>query len=173
MYGYVYKTTNQVNNKVYVGQKKGDFEKSYYGSGLLLKRAINKYGTIHFKIDILQFAGSQEELDNLERLYIAEMKKFFSLYNIASGGVGGGHPQSEKTKRLIGDANTARQFPPQSDYTRQLRSKSVKLSWEKRRPAKLTIECAGCGKTFHVLPCNWERRYCTLTCYRAQKEHII
>jgi len=41
-YGYIYVTIDQKENKVYVGQKKGDPEKSlsYFGSGTIIKRII-------------------------------------------------------------------------------------------------------------------------------------
>jgi len=43
MYGYIYKTTNLINNWIYIGQKKKiKFDHNYYGSGIHLKNAINK-----------------------------------------------------------------------------------------------------------------------------------
>ena len=41
-YGYIYKTTNLIENKIYIGQKKGFFHSNYYGSGIYLKSAIKK-----------------------------------------------------------------------------------------------------------------------------------
>lgn len=52
MYGYIYKTTNLINNKIYIGQHKVKEEKidnSYYGSGKLIIQAIKKYGKENFK----------------------------------------------------------------------------------------------------------------------------
>ena len=43
-YGFIYITTNMVNGKRYIGQKKFcDGWKTYLGSGKLLKKAIKKY----------------------------------------------------------------------------------------------------------------------------------
>ena len=45
MYGYIYKTTNLINGKIYIGQHKSEeYDSSYYGSGKLIRRAIEKYG---------------------------------------------------------------------------------------------------------------------------------
>lgn len=88
-YGYVYKTTNILNNKVYVGQHKGNFNPNYFGSGKLIHQAVKKYGHIHFKLEIVAEASNQEELDNLEKFYIAEARKLLSVYNLSDGGYSG------------------------------------------------------------------------------------
>lgn len=68
MYGYIYKTINLINNKIYVGQHKCNvFEPDVYiGSGTLLRRAIQKYGTENFKNELLCECFSQQELDDQE-----------------------------------------------------------------------------------------------------------
>lgn len=42
-YGFIYITTNLINGKKYIGQKKG-YNDTYLGSGKILKLAIKKYG---------------------------------------------------------------------------------------------------------------------------------
>ena len=93
MYGYVYKTTNIVNGKIYIGQKKSSkfLGKKYLGSGKYLKCAIQHYGVDSFIVSLVAVADSKEKLDELEKYYI---KKFNSNdheigYNIAIGAVGG------------------------------------------------------------------------------------
>ena len=45
MYGYVYITTNLINNKRYIGQHKSDkFDTKYKGSGTLITQTFKKYG---------------------------------------------------------------------------------------------------------------------------------
>ncbi len=97
-YGYVYKTTNVLNNKVYIGQHKGSFDKKYLGSGIVLKQAVKKHGYIHFRVDLVVHASNKKELDTLEKFYIAQAKKLLSedLYNIAPGGYGCGGTQYHK-----------------------------------------------------------------------------
>ena len=50
MYGYIYKITNKINGKIYIGQhSKSDgsleeMDESYWGSGIKIINAIKKYG---------------------------------------------------------------------------------------------------------------------------------
>ena len=114
--GYVYKTTNILNNKIYIGQKKGEFNPNYFGSGLHVIRAINKYGKDKFKLEVIVYAEDKQKLDELEKQYIAEYREKFgrnNLYNIADGGEGGGfigkhHPAAwckQHSKRMSGENN--------------------------------------------------------------------
>jgi len=66
-YGFIYITTNLVNGKKYIGQKKFIRQWEYYlGSGRHLKNAINKYGKENFIREIIAIAYSKEEADKLE-----------------------------------------------------------------------------------------------------------
>lgn len=91
-YGYIYKTTNNINNKIYVGQHKGDtFDSEYYGSGKYLTNAINKYGIDNFTVCVLEFCETRAELNAREQFWI---KMYNSQdksvgYNLSSGGDGG------------------------------------------------------------------------------------
>lgn len=121
-YGYIYKTTNLANNKIYIGQSKGNFNPNYFGSGLIIKRAIKSYGRDGFKLELLAFAKDKIKLNKLERKYISEYRKIFGrsiLYNIANGGEGflrGEMPFEvrkkiqDKLKGIIG-SNKGRKFP--------------------------------------------------------------
>jgi group I intron endonuclease len=88
-YGYIYKTTNLINGKIYIGQKKGNFVSYYFGSGKILKNSMKKRGKDNFKIEILAYAKSKKELDKLEIKFISEYRKQLGkdrLYNISKGG---------------------------------------------------------------------------------------
>ena len=55
MYGYIYITTNIINNKKYIGKHKSlEFDENYKGSGIRLNQAINKYGINNFTTIILE-----------------------------------------------------------------------------------------------------------------------
>lgn len=101
--GYIYKTTNLVNGKIYIGQHRYNpkTDKNYLGTGVILLQAISKYGKNNFKKEIIEECYSNEELNQKEVYYI---KSFDSTnpkigYNIELGGNAG--PVSEKTRKKI------------------------------------------------------------------------
>ena len=92
MIGYIYETTNLINNKKYIGKKvaKEFLGNRYLGSGVLLKQAINKYGKQNFNVKLLQICNTPQELVTTEIYYI---KKFNCVnsdnyYNLSEGGEG-------------------------------------------------------------------------------------
>lgn len=90
---YIYKITNLINGRVYVGQHDGS-KSNYYASGKLIRRAIEKYGKTNFKREILAKGDfTQERLDELECFYIKQEQSYFSDYpdkgyNLTTGGQG-------------------------------------------------------------------------------------
>ena len=79
----IYKTTNLVNGKIYIGQDKNN-NPNYYGSGKLLKLAIKKYGKKNFKKEILEECTSIDELNEREIYWIGFFKSNdrYTGYNI-------------------------------------------------------------------------------------------
>lgn len=90
MYGYIYKTTNLINEAIYIGRHKAEkFEpEKYIGSGTVFRRALEKYGIENFKCELLDTAETKEELNDKERYWIAKYKKECPerMYNITIGG---------------------------------------------------------------------------------------
>lgn len=100
-YGYVYRTVNEVNGKIYVGQHSGKFNKLYTGSGDQIIPAVKKYGRSNFSVKSVAWANSKLQLDNLEISLIAFYTQIFGkerMYNITKGGegIGAGHPSARK-----------------------------------------------------------------------------
>lgn len=94
MYGFVYITTNHVNGKQYIGQRKYDKQgkwKEYLGSGIILSRAIEKYGLKNFSKEIIEECKTKKILNEREIYWINYYNAVESdnFYNIASGGDGG------------------------------------------------------------------------------------
>jgi len=84
----IYQTTNNVNNKIYIGVHSGN-DPSYLGSGKLLKQAIRKYGKAAFTRTVLY------EFDTIEQAFAKEAEivneNFIArddVYNIMPGGKG-------------------------------------------------------------------------------------
>ena len=66
---YVYKTTNLITGRIYVGQHNGK-TKNYLGSGTILKKAFKKYGKKNFKKEILEECSTKEDLCEKEKYWI-------------------------------------------------------------------------------------------------------
>jgi group I intron endonuclease len=91
---YIYKITNQINKKIYIGKCSLPINKSkyYYGSGKIILNAINKYGIKNFTKEILE-AGYMTVKD-INKKEIYWIKSYNSTnkeigYNITPGGEGG------------------------------------------------------------------------------------
>lgn len=104
---HIYKTTNLINNKIYIGQEKGNSEK-YLGSGKILKLSVNKYGFENFKKEILQECTNLEELNKAEIYWINNSNCLHPFgYNICKGNFGGdnftNNPNKENIRKKISE----------------------------------------------------------------------
>lgn len=111
----IYKITNLINNKQYVGQTTLSLQDRIYNYKKEVKwkpdsrpiiKAINKYGFDNFKFEIIKDnIKTKAELDYWEKFYISKYKTLCSYngYNIELGGNGPGK-HSEETKRKIAEA---------------------------------------------------------------------
>ena len=91
---YIYRITNLINGKTYIGQHKyKKLNDSYMGSGVYLAKAKKKYGIENFKKEILVFnISNKKHVDLLEKTFIASEREKVgakNCYNIAKGGEGG------------------------------------------------------------------------------------
>jgi hypothetical protein len=89
---FIYRTTNLINGKIYIGQHStNNLKDGYKGSGLLISKAFKKYGKEYFKFEIIEFSDSREYLDELEKKLINDQKALNNEigYNIHQGGLGG------------------------------------------------------------------------------------
>lgn len=91
MIGYIYKTTNLVNNKIYVGQHKvkdDQLDPNYFGSGKLILEALQKYGKENFTCEIITWCETEKELEDKEIYYIQFFKSTVrdGNYHMSDGG---------------------------------------------------------------------------------------
>ena len=89
---YIYKITNLLNNRIYVGKCARSIAESssYFGSGIYIENAIKKHGKQNFRKDIIQECQTLEELNDAERYWIATLNSTNKTigYNINAGGDG-------------------------------------------------------------------------------------
>lgn len=92
----IYKTTNQVNGKIYVGQHFTSADDGYLGSGKILKQAIKKYGKENFVRESIEFCNP-DTLDEREVYWIDALSATNTEigYNISLGGNGIGKHSNE------------------------------------------------------------------------------
>lgn len=93
--GYIYKITNLINQKVYIGQTVKTVEKRFqqhksnsnkeYFSQIVLYKAFNKYGINNFKCEKVEEVDNQY-LDEREKYWIEYYDSYFNGYNSTLGG---------------------------------------------------------------------------------------
>ena len=93
MYYTVYKTTNILNNKIYIGKHQThNVNDRYFGSGKALKQAIKKHGKKSFIKEILFVFDNEQDMNLKEKeLVTDEFIASNKNYNCGVGGEGGSH----------------------------------------------------------------------------------
>ena len=116
-YGFIYITTNMVNGKRYLGQKRFDEWnkwKAYLGSGRALKNALKKYGKENFSRNIICLCYYEEELNQTEYdlsvfLNVVESNDW---YNLEYGGSGcSGYHHTDETKKHLSEVLSGENHP--------------------------------------------------------------
>jgi hypothetical protein len=142
---YIYKITNNINNKKYIGRRKfiGNDIKSdkYIGSGKLLSFAIKKYGIENFSKEILHICKNKNEMYLMEEYYIDKYDAVFSkeFYNLCPGGkLSGGYlienfPDEEKQKIYKKISNTLKGRKRGKNKNQSLRMKNYWAEMEKKK----------------------------------------
>ena len=111
----IYKITNLSNGKIYIG-KDTLSNKNYMGSGVLIRRAIEKYGIECFRKEVIYETDNYEDLSNSEKYWIEFYKSDDRniVYNISKGGDGGdtmsNNPKLNEIKDKISQSLKNREF---------------------------------------------------------------
>lgn len=118
MYYIIYKITNKINHKIYIGKHQTkNLNDNYMGSGKRLRDAIKHYGIENFEKEILFQFDNELDMNNKEaELVTQQFVKEDSNYNMCPGGNGGfgyinnsgiskmlGKNHSEKTKDILSE----------------------------------------------------------------------
>jgi len=152
-YGFVYKITNQQNNKVYIGIQTTN-RMDYLGGGVLIIKARQKYGKRFFVKEILGYCKNKKELCDAEKMCIDFFDSTNRLYgyNLSIGGESGskgviwneeqkqkmsilkmGHSTSQTTKEKISLKNKGRKHTDDA----KLKMRKPKLSLKKLTPEQI------------------------------------
>lgn len=130
--GKVYKITNLINGKVYIGQTTRNIYTrfiehcSQIHNNYAISNAILKYGRKNFKIEVLETAQSIDDLNKKEEFWIEKLNSTDKSigYNIKLGG--DNKLLSKVTKNKISQAHLGKLKGPHSNETRQKISKALK-----------------------------------------------
>lgn len=135
----IYKVTNNINGKIYVGKQTNN-KKNYYGSGKLIKYAIKKYGIENFTKEIIDevvgdILGSEAEIYWIQKLNALDG------YNLEMHGNGGEiserqkHMNSETVKNLWKDPNSVFNSP---EYRKRLSDAGKNRVWSEETKQKIS-----------------------------------
>lgn len=152
--GYIYKITNDINDKVYIGQTskqrandrwsqhKTDSKNLRNDDHSILHLAMNKYGVEHFFFTIIEEVPT-ELLDEREIFWITEFNCVRpNGYNISSGG---------KTPRGI--SSKFKGVPRTEEVKQKLRD-----SWTKERKEEYSERLSGSGNPMYGKPLSEETK---------------
>lgn len=119
--GCVYKATNVINGKIYIGLTENDLETRKKQHSYRMKldtsrhnvfyNALRKHGFEAFEWCVLESANTLEELGALEKKYINELNALDTNigYNVKEGGESGGK-WSEEHRNKIGESRGQKPF---------------------------------------------------------------
>jgi group I intron endonuclease len=159
-YGWIYKVTNSLNGKSYIGQSVNPLSERWNDYKELRNKvkaqkklyyALKKYGPESFIFESIDTAPNQLILDSLEDMYILKFNTISNGYNILRGGKRGwsGHKHTDDTKLKISKAMTgikrtsttlikmsqaSKSNNPMSSENNRLKvSEGLKRYWAKRK----------------------------------------
>jgi hypothetical protein len=155
----IYKCTNNVNGKVYIGYTRKSLEKritehksnSKKGSQYLLHKAIQKYGVNAFDWEIIfESKDKNYVLQEMESYFIKEYNSYFETncgYNMTYGGQGGmtDRTHTQETKNKLKFARSKRDVQPMLGKKHSLESKITMSETRKNNPDRF-IHAKTAGK---------------------------
>ncbi len=158
----IYKTTNIINKKIYIGQTTKQTY-NYLGSGLILLKAIKKYGVENFIREIIEICDTKEQTNIREKFWIKEFNSTDKNigYNISIGGNGGNlgdlvnkkiSESSKKNGRMIGNQLKKGIAPPNKGKQMSLEQKE-KLRKPKTDIHKKNLSIVKMGKGTKKIKC--------------------
>jgi len=125
----IYKITNKLNQKFYIGMHQTEnIDDGYMGSGKRIKAAIKKYGFENFKKEILHIFDNEEDMKNKEKELVVINEQ---SYNLCEGGKGGFGYINSHLKQEVSSQKRERQKSKPKSYYVDLGFKAAKVSSER------------------------------------------
>lgn len=167
----IYKATNKINGKVYIGQTTKTLEyrrkqherdaMCIYKPSLYFHNALMKYGFENFLWEIIDTAESQEELDEKEIKWISicNSTNHNKGYNLKLGGNGGGKC-TERTIQKLKESTTNLMKNP--EFKKRCLAGLRKGTESMKRKAEInfkTTYCVFCGKEITYRPIDYNGNY--------------
>lgn len=118
MRGFIYKITNNVNGKVYIGQTIQTIKERFYQHcatkcrdsvlNMAIHRAIKKYGKSNFTIEVIEEVD-KDSLNDREKFWIEYYNSYNNGYNSTRGGQDGStHCKELDTESIIKEYNSGK-----------------------------------------------------------------
>ena len=118
MRGFIYKITNTINSKSYIGQTIQNVKERFYQhcatkcskavSNMAIHRAIKKYGKSNFTVEVIEEIDSTN-LNDRERYWIKYYNSYNNGYNSTKGGQDGCKPFKDlDVESIIKEYNTGK-----------------------------------------------------------------
>ena len=135
---FVYKTTNLVNSKYYIGcHCTFKLDDGYLGSGMRIQRSIVKYGRENFRLEILEHFDTREQaLAREKELVTEELLRDPMCMNLKLGGEGGWTERARKlgSSKLIAKVWSNPEFVQRQRKRTSNRNKRLHREGKLRRP---------------------------------------
>lgn len=103
-YHFTYKTINLITGKYYLGMHStNNLEDGYLGSGKRLWYEIRKYGKEYFRLEVLAYYSTREQLIEAEKelITVTDLNNQACL-NLKLGGLGGFRPEDIAKGNIVG-----------------------------------------------------------------------
>lgn len=165
IFGIIYKITNKLNGKVYIGkttktieERKFEHERKINVRGQVIYQAFRKYGLDSFDWDVIDSANDEDSLNRKEMYWISHYNSYgHDGYNMTIGGEGFAkgelHPNfgkkvSEETRRkmserLKGENHFRFGKPLSEEHKQKLREAHKNYHFTDEHKAKISEACKG------------------------------
>lgn len=160
MYYYIYKITNKINSKIYIGvHSTTNLDDGYMGSGKAIKSAIRKYGKDVFDKEIIEHFNSYEDMISKEiEIVNYDFISTNKTYNACIGGQGGQwkgytkdtHPIVHKWAEKV--SATAKANYASGNRTIWDKGKETPYAAENGRKSADKLRQKALGRRKHILP---------------------